>query len=78
MSGKDILIVLGMIAPSFIVIAAMAYSLAPTEQLTARGEQIAQTSKAYVEPRVATQKRMRDPWSREAPEKYSRAGDSAR
>ena len=78
MSGRDILAVLAMITPSFALIVAIALALVPAGLLTAPAAPNAQTSKARAEALVATQKRMRDPWTRETPEKYSKAGDTAR
>ena len=74
MSGRDILAVLAMIAPSFTLIVAIAFALTPTGQLTAPAAPSAQAPKAQ----VATQKRMRDPWANATPVKYSKVADTAR
>ena len=52
MSGRDILAVLAMIAPSFTLIVAIAFALAPTERLTASAEPAAQGPQGTPEERL--------------------------
>ena len=77
MSGRDILAVLAMIAPSFTLIVAIAFALAPTERLMASAEPAAQGPQA-AKVQVATQKRMHDPWANTTPAKYSKVAQTAR
>ena len=89
MSGKDLLAVLAMILPSFLLIAIIAFTLGlPADRVTAPpGARLVQagavTEKAppgqiasmYATPQIATQKLMRNPWEKPVYAKSSRGSE---
>jgi len=78
MSGKDLLAVLVMIAPSFLLIALIAISTVPSanfvEARPASGQEGNNHARKTEHAQAATQKRMHDPWKK--PD-YAKTADGA-
>ena len=63
MNGKDLLAVLVMIVPTFLLIALIVLTLVPASAVApTTGAAPVREASANAEPPMATQKRMRDPW----------------
>ena len=91
MNGKDLLAVLAMVVPGFLLIALIAFTLVPSADVMtalpdaefvhagAGAEKINEGRDAsmHARPQIATQKLMRDPWEKPIYAKSSRAPEPA-